>query len=76
MVERVCVWELTLAGFTVKCTVTADCSKCPSVCLSVVSVSTLSLSLFISPSLPDQPFLSPDLSLLSLTSAVCLSATS
>lgn len=57
-----------LAGFTVKCGVIADCSQCPSVCLSVVSVSPLSLSHFISFSVPDPMYSSPALSLLSLTS--------
>lgn len=38
-----------LVGFTVKCGVIADCSQCPSVCLSVVSVSPL---FFISLYLP------------------------
>lgn len=55
-------------GFTVKCSVVADCSQCPSVHLSVVSVSPLSLSLFISHSVPDPMFSSSTLSLHSLTS--------
>lgn len=61
-----CAWErgreLTSPGFTVKCTVTADCSECPSVCLSAVSVSSLSLSPFISPSVSDLPLSTSDLS--------------
>lgn len=57
-----------LVGLTVKCGVTADCSHCPSVCLSLVSVSPLSLSLFISYSVPDLEFSSPALSLFLLTS--------
>ncbi len=55
-----------LVGFTVKCGVIADCSQWPSVSLSVVSVSPLSLSLFISQSYP--MFSSPALSLFLLTS--------
>lgn len=51
--------ELMLVGFKVKCGVIADCSQCPSVCLSVVSVSPLSLSLFISHSVADPMFSSP-----------------
>lgn len=65
MCVRVCRGELTLVGFTVKCSVTAEC---PSVCLSVVSVSPRSLSLVISHSVSDPMFLSPELSLFSLTS--------
>lgn len=34
----------SVGGFTVKCSVIADCSQWPSVCLAVVSVSPLSLS--------------------------------
>lgn len=56
-------FELELVGFTVKCSVIADCSQCPSVYLSVISVSPLSLSLFISHSVPDPMFSSPALSL-------------
>ena len=51
----------------------ADCSQCPSVCLSVVSVSPLSLSLFISHCAPDLVYSCPALAVFLLTSWLILS---